>query len=185
MASISANIWRKQVRGALQMPFILWTIINLMLLLGTFAVIWLLGEKTTFMVTTAILLGQLALLLFVVNINMHFIFKVIKTTSRRSLKILLVKISRKMMKLHVKIALIGTAFVVIHAGIQLSQSAPYVGLAHPKLVTGYVGVALLALTLFGGYQRKLRASGFRRKFHLIMALLLGLALLLHIFYPTG
>jgi hypothetical protein len=126
-------------------------------------------------------LGQAAILLFFININMYFIFLVIRKTSLRNVKIRLAKFSRQMMKFHIPIALLGTILILGHAGINLKVLGPIFGYTHLKLVSGYFSFLFLLIVLYAGYLRHLKASGFRRKFHLVSAMVFFAMFLLHMF----
>lgn len=135
--------------------------------------------------TAAVLFGLLAVLLFLVNINMHTVFRIIKTTRRKELRMRLVRLSRRMMKWHVKIALAGTALALLHASFQMGYAFSLLEDRHPKMITGLLSLLLLLLTLTAGYFRKLRASGKRRKLHLAAAFIFGGAFVLHMMWPLG
>ena len=123
------------------------------------------------------------MVLFLINVNMYFIFLVIRKSTKRNVKVTLAKIARRMMKSHITIAVTATSIILIHASIMLVQLGPILGYLHPKLVSGYVAILLLALTLVGGYRRYRKASGFRRKFHLSMALIFAVLFTIHLFLP--
>ncbi|GHI00722.1 hypothetical protein [Neobacillus kokaensis] len=116
------------------------------------------------------ILAQVGIILFLININMYFIFLVIRKTSVRQVKIRLAKFSRHFMKWHIPIAIWGTVVIVGHAIINLTQIGPLIGFTHLKLLTGYLAFAMLCPTLFAGWLRHKKASGFRRKFHLTTAM---------------
>lgn len=165
------------------MPYYIWIIINTLVICVSAFYIWFINPHPSFIILTGQFFAQIAILLFIVNINMHFIFLVIKKAKSRKLKIMLSKFSRKMMKLHIPMGIIGTSFILLHAAIMLTQLGGVSGYFHTKMVSGYVAVLLLALTLFGGYRRQKKASGFRRKFHMIMAFIFGSIFMLHLFLP--
>ncbi|MGG5252402.1 hypothetical protein ACQYAD_02520 [Neobacillus sp. SM06] len=158
-----------------------WTFVNLALIGFSIVYIWFFRPHTTSVLVWSQLFAQAAILLFFININMYFVFLLIRKTSVRKVKIRLAKISRFLMKWHIKMALLGTLAIVGHAAINLSKLAPIIGFFHVKVLTGYFAFALLLVTLFAGYLRHKRASGFRRRFHLISAMIFLLAFLLHMF----
>jgi hypothetical protein len=88
-----------------------------------------------------------------------------------------------MMKWHIKIAITATTIIIGHAAINLYEIAPVIGFGELKLISGYLALALLALTLAAGYLRHKKATGFRRKFHLTTAMVFFLLFLLHMFIP--
>lgn len=165
------------------MAHILWIAANLIFILLSTTIIWLIRPHLTFFVSLGQLFAQIAILLFLININMYFIFLVIRKSTRRKVKVTLANFSRRMMRAHIPLAISGTFLILLHAGIMLWQLTPHFGFLHPKWLTGYLAILLLSVTLFAGALRHARASGFRRRFHLILALLFGLFFLLHLLMP--
>ncbi len=165
------------------MPYYIWLTLNILFLIGSALYIWLSDTHLSTLTTAGKFFSQLAILFFIVNVNMYFIFLVIRKSKQRKIKVTLAKWSRKMMKAHIHIATIGTSLILIHAGIMLTQMGKYISYLHPKMITGYLGIILLILTLIGGYRRHKRASGFRRKFHLVMALIFATIFTVHLFLP--
>lgn len=165
------------------MRYYIWITVNVLVILAIMIYVWVFNPSPSSMVRSGQFFSQVAVLLFIVNINMHFIFKVIKKSERGSLRTILVKTARKMMRWHAPIAIVGTSLILIHAGIMFGQLGHVIGYAHPKMVSGYVALLILSVTLIGGYRRAQRATGFRRKFHLAFALLFGSFFLIHIFFP--
>ncbi|PWT96354.1 MAG: hypothetical protein C5B52_15935 [Bacteroidetes bacterium] len=163
------------------MYYKLWTFFNIALVLCSIFYIWFIRPHESSWVVVSQFLAQTAILLFLININMYFIFLVIRKTSLRNVKIRLAKFSRQMMKFHIPIALLGTTIIIIHAGINLKELGPVLGYVHLKLISGYLSFLLLATVLYAGYLRHFKASGFRRKFHLLSAMLFFAAFLLHMF----
>jgi len=103
-----------------------------------------------------------AALLFAANLSYAALFQAIKRSPARDLRVRLAKLARKAMPWHIPIGIVGTALIVMHAGIMLTQY----GLTnvHPKTIAGLASLLLLGLTLGAGVLRTRRASGFRRKF---------------------
>lgn len=165
------------------MVHIFWIAANTFLILLTVIIIWFIRPHTTFFVSLGQFFAQIAILLFLVNINMYFIFLVIRKSNIRGVRIALAKFSRRMMRAHIPLAISGTALILFHAGIMLWQLSPVFGFFHLKWLTGYTALFMLGMTLFAGTLRHYRASGFRRRFHLISALIFGAAFLLHLFTP--
>lgn len=162
----------------------LWTIVNIVLAVTSIVYIWVLRPHDSSYIVAGQLLAQFSIILFFININMYFIFLVIRKTSIRKVKIRLAKFSRLLMKWHIMIAVLGTTLIVGHASINLNVFGSVIGYQHLKLLTGYLALSLLLLTLFAGYLRHKKASGFRRKFHLLTAMSFLLAFLLHMFIPV-
>lgn len=159
----------------------LWTLVNFALVLISIIYIWILRPHENSLIVFSQFLAQIAIILFFVNINMYFIFLVIRKTSVRNVKVRLAKFSRQMMKFHIPIALLGTTIIIFHAAINVKEFGPVVGYGHLKLISGFLAFLLLVFTLFAGYLRHLKASGFRRKFHLLLAMIFLAAILLHMF----
>jgi len=159
----------------------LWTFFNIALFVVSIVYIWFFRPHDSSFIITSQLLAQIGVILFLVNINMYFIFLVIRKTSIRKIKIRLAKFSRYLMKWHIKIALLGTAVIVGHASINLYEFGRLIGFNHLKLLSGYLAISLLSITLFAGYLRHKKATGFRKKFHRIAAMSFLIAFLLHMF----
>lgn len=162
------------------MPYYFWIIVNAIFIIGSTLYIWFIQPQQAVVIQSGKFFAQLAVWLFLVNINMHFIFKVIKKSKRREIKIMLAKFSRKMMKWHVPIAIVGTTLILIHGGIMITQLADVMGVLHYKLVSGYVAFLCLVLTLIFGYRRSRKSSGSRRKLHLTTAMAFGVAFVIHL-----
>ncbi|MDM5329176.1 hypothetical protein [Neobacillus sp. CF12] len=165
------------------MPHRLWIGVNSILIVFSVIYIWFFRPHDSSLVIVAQLLAQMAMILFLVNINMYFIFLVIRKSSVRQIKIRLAKFSRVMMKWHISIAVTATTIIIGHAAINLYEVAPAVGFGNLKLVSGYLALLILALTLSAGYLRHKKSSGFRRKFHLMTAMAFFLLFLIHMFIP--
>ena len=165
------------------MPHRLWIGVNSILIVFSVIYIWFFRPHDSSLVIVAQLLAQMAMILFLVNINMYFIFLVIRKSSVRQIKIRLAKFSRVMMKWHISIAVTATTIIMGHAAINLYEVAPVIGFGNLKLVSGYLALFILTLTLSAGYLRHKKSSGFRRKFHLMTAMAFLLIFLIHMFIP--
>lgn len=159
----------------------LWTVVNIVIIVGSMIYIWFFSSHDSSSIITSQFLAQIGIILFFINVNMYFIFLVIRKTKIRNIKIHLAKFSRIMMKWHIKIGILGTIIIIGHAVINLTQVGPVIGFTHIKLLTGYLAILCLSVTLFAGYLRHKRASGFRRKFHLVSAFIFLAAFLIHMF----
>ncbi|MCM3568601.1 hypothetical protein [Neobacillus mesonae] len=159
----------------------IWTFVNVFLIVISIVYIWIFRSHDSSLIVTGQLLAQVGLILLLININMYFIFLVIRKTSVRKVKIRLAKFSRHFMKWHIPIAIWGTVVIAGHALINLTQIGPVIGFAHFKLLTGYLSIGMLCLTLFAGWLRHKKASGFRRKFHLTAAMIFLCAFVIHMF----
>lgn len=162
----------------------LWIFLNGCLALISIVYIWLFSPHDNSLVVLAQFLAQVAMLLFLVNINMYFIFLVIRKTSIRKVKIRLAKFSRYFMKWHIPIAVLGTSTIIGHAAINLYAIAPLLGWGHLKLWSGVLALVTLAVVLFAGWLRHKKASGFRRRFHLTAAMIFLVIFLVHMFIPV-
>jgi hypothetical protein len=165
------------------LPHKLWIAVNSNLIVFSFIYIWFFRPHDSNLVVIAQFLAQMAVILFLVNINMYFIFLVIRKSPVRQVKIRLAKFSRVMMKWHISIAVTATTVIIGHAVINLYEIAPVVGFGDLKLVSGYLTISILLLTLSAGYLRHKKSSGFRRKFHLTTAMVFFLVFLIHMFIP--
>jgi len=164
------------------MPHYVWITINVLLVIVTAIYIWLFRPNDSAAVLAGKWLAQVAVLLFLINVNMYFIFLVIRKTKVRKVKVALARMSRSMMKAHIPLAVAGTSLIVLHGAMMAWKLGAVIGLGHGKLVTGYASVGMLAITLFAGVLRRQKASGWRRKFHLASAMLFACLFLLHLFW---
>ncbi len=122
------------------------------------------------------LFSQVAFILFLVNLNMYFVFLFIRRTKVRAAKIKLAKISKRMMKVHIPLAISATTLVLFHAILM--------ALVHDwniKTASGALAVFGLAILLFSGWLRRKKATGKRRRFHYTMAFIFFGFILFHIF----
>ncbi|THE11798.1 hypothetical protein E1I69_13610 [Bacillus timonensis] len=165
------------------MAYYIWISINALLVISTFIYIWIFRTHDSQILTLGQAFAQIALILFIINVNMYFIFLVIRRTKVRKLKITLAKMSRYMMKSHIKLAIIGTMLIVFHGGIMLVKLGEIVGYASPKIISGMIAILCLALTMFAGYLRHKKSSGIRRKFHYTTAFIFTFVFLTHLFLP--
>ncbi|MFP7299691.1 hypothetical protein [Neobacillus niacini] len=165
------------------MPHKLWIAVNSILIVISCIYIWFFRPHDSNLVILAQFLAQMAMILFLVNINMYFIFLVIRKSTVRQVKIRLAKFSRAMMKWHITIAVTATTIIIGHAVINLYEIAPIVGFGNLKLISGYLAITILLLTLSAGYLRHKKSSGFRRRLHLTAAMVFFLVFLIHMFIP--
>ena len=121
----------------------------------------------------------IATILFLININMYFIFLIIRKSKRKEIKKKLALFSRKMMKFHVSIAILAVSLISIHAIIMISFHP--ISIFDVKKVSGLIAASVLLAHLYSGWLRRKKASGFRRRFHLRMAFIFMFFFLLHIF----
>lgn len=121
----------------------------------------------------------IAVILFIINVNMYFIFLIIRKSKVKGVKKTLALFSRKMMKLHVPIAITATALICIHAFIMISYHP--LEILDVKKISGILAILILSVHLFSGWLRRKKASGFRRLFHLRMAFIFLTFFLIHTF----
>jgi hypothetical protein len=123
--------------------------------------------------------AQVAFILLLINLNMYFVFLLIRKSKLRDVKIKLAKISKRMMKYHVAIAVTATTLVVLHAGIM--GCSYYEDFFKGKTISGTLLIGILSILLYSGLLRRRKATGKRRKFHYRMAFVFFGFLFLHIF----
>jgi hypothetical protein len=157
---------------------IVWLIVNLLIIAGM--VTWsLLHETDGLVLQLATVISQLAVILILLNINMYFIFLIIRKSKVRKVKLTLAKISRKVMKLHVPIAISAASLIVLHIAF-IFISIP-LDFSKPKFITGLIAASGLIFTLLAGFMRSRKATGTRRRAHIMTAFAFFLFILVHIF----
>lgn len=155
-----------------------WIGLNILFILAV--VIWsLMGETISVEILTAKTIAQVSLLFFLANINLYFVFLIIRKSKNKEIKKKLVKMSRRAMKLHIPIAVTGTSLIVVHAIIMLVEHP--IDFISLKKLSGVAAFLVLFVLLFSGLLRRRKASGFRRKFHINMAFTFLLFFIIHIF----
>ena len=165
------------------MSYYLWIAINIIFIGVVMTYTWSIQGNYSSIILIGQLFAQIAVLFFAINLNVFFIIQVIKKAQKKKVKISLAKLLRKLMKYHVRIASIGSIFIIIHATIMLYHVGNSIGYIHPKFLSGYIAIFALSINLFAGYLRHNRASGIRRKFHLYMAFIFALFFSVHLFIP--
>lgn len=123
--------------------------------------------------------AQAAFILFLINLNMYFVFLLIRKSRVRSVKIKLAKVSKRMMKYHISIALTGLLLIISHAGIMLYVKHDH--LWTTKQISGVLSAGVLIILLFSGLLRRQKATGRRRRFHYKTAFIFFGLILLHVF----
>ncbi|MEH7391298.1 hypothetical protein [Bacillus sp. JJ1474] len=139
-----------------------WLTINIITILVI--VLWSLyqGYDSSYILMGKII-AQAAFILFLININMYFVFLLIRKSKIRNVKVKLAKISKKMMRYHIPIAITATLLIIAHAALMISTR--FVNLWNTKTVSGAAAIGILIILLFSGLLRRWKASGKRRKFH--------------------
>lgn len=125
------------------------------------------------------LLGQGAFVLFLVNLNMYFVFLFIRKSRVRDVKVRLARISKTMMKFHIPLAVTGTVLIAGHA--VLMGYTHFESLLQAKTISGSVAIAMLGTVLFTGYRRHKKSTGKRRKNHYTTAFIFIAIVFGHIF----
>lgn len=166
------------------MSYYIWIIVNLIFIIGTALYVIFVKPHPAFAVRSGQYIAQIALIFFLININMYFILLVIRKARKQSIRVTLAKMARRMMRWHIPIALFATSLIIIHALIMLIQLGQVIGFTHLKMTSGMLAMLMLALTIFGGYRRYKKASGFRRKFHYMMAFAFAAFFILHMLMPV-
>lgn len=161
----------------------IWSVANVLLIISSIIYIWLFQPHDGTLMVISQFLAQMAIVLFIFNVNMYFIFLIIRKTKQRKVKIRLATFSRYFMKWHIKIAITSSLLIVGHVWINLIKIAPVIGYSHIKLVIGYTSFFFLMVSLFAGYLRHKKASGFRKKFHRVVAMVFVVSFLIHMVIP--
>ncbi|WP_258000339.1 hypothetical protein [Bacillus sp. Marseille-P3661] len=150
------------------------------LLIALLVIVWSYWNREY--VSPIILSGQTiaiaAVILFLVNFNMYFVLLMIRKGKNKEVKKKLALFSRKMMKLHVPLAITAVALIIIHAFI-MGVFHP-IGLITLKKISGIVAIAVLYVHLFSGWLRRKKATGFRRKFHASISFVFFFFMFLHL-----
>lgn len=163
----------------------LWMIINVVILLVSVVVTWFVRPHESQSSILGVFFSQVSFILFLVNANMYFIFLVIRKSPDRDIKKMFASLSRRVMRGHVPFAIVGTILIFIHAYVMIRTATDVLGMTHPKILTGFTALTALAVTLFAGNLRRKRASGFRRKFHLVVALSFATIMIFHLLTPIS
>ncbi|WP_313801238.1 hypothetical protein [Cytobacillus sp.] len=155
-----------------------WLTINVVTVMLIF--LWSLhqGNNSTYILIGKII-AQVAFILLLINVNMYFVFLLIRKSKGRNVKVRLAKISKRMMSYHIPIAVTAASLVSIHAAIMISLH--YEHLWKAKTVSGVISLGLLPLLLYSGLLRRWKATGYRRTFHYIMAFVFIIHIFIHIF----
>lgn len=165
------------------MSHLIWIIGNVWIVLATIVYIWLFRRHDSSIVVISQILAQVAIILFMINVNMYFIFLVIRKTPHRKVKIRLANLARQLMKWHIKIAITATIIILGHIIINFSEFGPILRYSHLKMLTGYISTLFLISTLLAGYLRHKKANGFRKKFHRILAIIFVIMFFAHLLIP--
>ncbi len=161
----------------------IWTIANAILIIGSIFYIWLFCPHDSVLLVISQFFAQAAMILFIFNVNMYFIFLIIRKTKQREVKVRLAAFSRYFMKWHIKIAITATILIIFHAWINFFKLGPVIGYEHIKMLLGYTAIIFLTGTLFAGYLRHKKASGRRKKIHRLTAMVFTILFLIHMLIP--
>ncbi|MFB6467784.1 hypothetical protein ACE38V_13420 [Cytobacillus sp. Hz8] len=161
----------------------LWAAANIILLFGSIIFIWIFQPHINTLTVISQFLAQIAIILFIVNLNMYFLFLLIRKTKQRTMKIRLATFSRYLMKWHIKIAISSALLIAGHVIINFMKLGRIIGYDHIKMMMGYMAFILLQVTLIAGYLRHKKASGFRKEFHRVTAMVFTVIFLIHLLIP--
>ncbi|MGN7398546.1 hypothetical protein ACTHO0_01730 [Cytobacillus praedii] len=125
------------------------------------------------------MIAQAAFILFLINVNMYFVFLLIRKSKVRNVKVKLAKISKRMMKYHIPIAVSAASLIIVHAVIMFSAHFDHLWIT--KTTSGMFTMCLMLLLMYSGLLRRWKATGKRRKFHYVMAFLFLGFVFIHIF----
>lgn len=125
------------------------------------------------------IVAQVAFFLFLINLNMYFVFLLIRKSKVRNVKVKLAQISKRMMKYHIPIAITASLLILFHAVVMIYVRLEY--LWGTKTISGIVATFILIILLCSGLLRRWKATGKRRRFHYIMAFTFFGFMILHIF----
>lgn len=98
------------------------------------------------------LIAQIAFILLLFNLNMYFVFLLIRKSKVRNVKVKLAKISKRMMKYHIPFAVTAASLVILHAAIMISVHFEHLWKA--KTTSGIISLGLLPLLLYSGLLRR-------------------------------
>lgn len=157
-----------------------WFIGNILFLLLISLFIILFDPAKTGIITFAKLSATLSVFLFLTNASMYIIFTAIRKTKSRDIKISIVKLSRKIFKFHIPIAITATSLINFHAFIMIFYKGAVKNYFDLSILFGVLAYLLLISTLISGYYRYRRASGLRKKTHRYFALSFVTAFIIHI-----
>lgn len=152
-----------------------WLLINILTVL--FIIVWSAFQgfdSNTILIGK--ILAQVAFILFLVNLNMYFIFLLIRKSKVRNVKIKLARISKQMMRYHIPSAITATGLILFHSTIML-----FVHDWSLKTASGVSAIGALFILLFSGLLRRQKATGMRRRLHYRTAFLFFTFVLVHIF----
>jgi len=166
------------------MSYTLWIILNAIFILVSLIFFEVFNSNVRTTILIGQFFGQISVFLFLINVSLYFIFLTIKKVKKREIKTFMARLSKRVYRPHIHIAITGASLVLLHAGLMLYRLSGRIGFMNSKMLTGYFAVLMLITTLIGGYRRRQRATGPRRKFHARAALIFALAFFLHILMPV-
>ena len=125
------------------------------------------------------MIAQAAFILFLINVNMYFVFFLIRKSKVRNVKVKLAKISKRMMKYHIPIAVTAASLIIAHAMIMIAAHFDHPWIT--KTTSGMITMCLMLILMYSGLLRRWKATGKRRRFHYVMAFLYIGFVFIHIF----
>lgn len=131
-------------------------------------------------ISFAKLTATVSIFLFLTNASMFIIFMTIRKTKSKQVKLFFVKLSRKVFKFHIPIAITATSLVSFHAFVMVFYKGAVINYFDLNVMFGVIAYLLLIFTLIAGYYRYRRASGLRKKTHRYLALSFVTAFIIHL-----
>lgn len=155
-----------------------WLTLNFFIIL--IIVLWsMLQGYDSSMILIGKVLSQAAFVLFLMNLNMYFIFLFIRKSKVRTVKVTLAQISKRLMKYHIPISITATLLIAGHGMIMMLTHNN--SLLNRKIISGIFSFGVLMILLYSGLLRRHKSTGKRRRFHYTTAFLFFGFVFLHIF----
>ena len=129
---------------------------------------------------THILFGFLGLLFFLFNWTRHAVFSTIRTSSNRPAKIRWVNLSKVIRPYHRWIGTSALVMIIIHAVLIIQRYGIY--WTSTKMLSGLFALTTLIAVVLSGWYRLVKPSGWIRRLHLRLGLLLFVLIVLHLWF---
>ena len=127
-----------------------------------------------------ILFGFLGLLFFLFNWTRHAVFSTIRTSSNRPAKIRWVNLSKVIRPYHRWIGTSALVMIIIHAVLIIQRYGIY--WTSTKMLSGLFALTTLIAVVLSGWYRLVKPSGWIRRLHLRLGLLLFVLIVLHLWF---
>lgn len=154
-----------------------WFYINFATFLLTL-LLFILSLPKTGSILVASVMGIIGLFFILFNWNMHAIFSKIRKLKSRNERIKIAKYARKIMPYHLTIGICGLLFVTGHSILEIYN---YGISLHMKTLSGLLALTGLIIVTISGYLRRVKATRYRRFFHLYSSMILFVLVVIHIF----